>query len=41
MQVLPGTGHLSPLESSAEIGKIIGEFAAELERAGNALHKAA
>ena len=28
LQVLPGTGHLSPLESPQELGRLIGDFAA-------------
>lgn len=28
MKVLPGTGHLSPLESPSELARLIGEFAA-------------
>jgi hypothetical protein len=28
LYVLPGTGHLSPLESPQELGRLIGDFAA-------------
>jgi pimeloyl-ACP methyl ester carboxylesterase len=33
MRVLPGTGHLSPLESPGDVAGIIREFVDEIERA--------